>query len=107
MNVMYEAGRQANCQKCELCGRSTVLTRHHLIPRTRHRNKRTQKRFARDEMQTRILWVCRSCHNHIHETFSEKELADTYHRKDLLLSHPAIQKFVNWIATKPTGFNTH
>ena len=93
-----------NLQSCELCGREIQLTSHHLIPRTRHRNKRTQKRFRRDDMQTRILWVCRSCHNHIHNTFSEKELADAYYSKELLLAHPAIKKFIGWIAARPAGF---
>lgn len=26
--------------RCQLCGRAEVLTRHHLIPKTRHRNRR-------------------------------------------------------------------
>lgn len=89
---------------CELCGRATPVTRHHLIPRTRHRNKRMRRSFSREEMQQRVLWVCRSCHNHIHDTFSEKELADTYCEKERLLNHPNIKRFVGWIKTKPVGF---
>ena len=59
---------------CELCGRHSQLTRHHLIPRTRHRNKRVQKTFRREEMQNRLLWVCRSCHGHIHKCLVKKSL---------------------------------
>ena len=89
---------------CELCGRHTQFTRHHLIPHTRHRNKRVQKTFLRKEMQNRLLWVCRSCHGHIHKCISEKALADRCHSKERLLSHREIQKFVTWIAGKPDDF---
>lgn len=55
-------------------------------------------------MHNRLLWVCRSCHNHIHQCISEKALADSYHTKERLLEHPAIQKFVTWSAGKPDHF---
>ena len=80
------------------------LTQHHLIPRTRHRNKRVQKQFSRAEMLTRILWVCRPCHSHIHTVLSEKELAVTYNNRAALLQHPDIQRFVEWIRKRPGGF---
>ena len=104
MNVLADFIEQEKERPCELCGRITQLTRHHLIPRTRHRNKRTQKRFSRQEMQTRLLWVCRSCHHHIHRCISEKELANNYNNKERLLTHPDIQKFVAWIARRPNTF---
>lgn len=104
MTVIGDIFAARQQRPCELCGRETQLTRHHLIPRTRHRNKRIQKKFQREEMLHRLLWVCRSCHNQIHACISEKDLADTYHNKERLLSHPAIQKFVDWIANKPAGF---
>ncbi len=93
---------------CELCGRANLnLTQHHLIPRTRHRNKRIQKQFSRAEMLTRILWVCRPCHSHIHTVFSEKELAYQYNSRAALLQHPDIQRFVEWLGKRPAGFKPH
>jgi predicted RNA-binding protein len=90
---------------CELCGRSMInLTQHHLIPRTRHRNKRVQKQFSRNDMLTRILWVCRPCHSHIHTVLSEKELAMHFNTRTALLQHPDILRFVEWIRKRPTGF---
>jgi len=90
---------------CELCGRRmAALTRHHLIPRTRHRNRRNKKRFDRAEVKTRILWVCRPCHSHIHHTFTEKELERHYNTGEALRGHPEIQRFARWIADKPEGF---
>ncbi len=89
---------------CALCGRTDVrLTRHHLIPRTRHRNKRIRRRFSREELVTRILWVCRPCHSQIHALIPEKELAEHYHTREALLGHPGIRRFVDWIRDRPAG----
>ncbi len=91
---------------CELCGRIVPeLTRHHLIPRTHHGNRRVRKLFSRDEMQRKILNVCRPCHSHIHQTIDEKQLAVHFHTRSRLLSHPDIERFVKWIASKPTTFH--
>ena len=100
-------GDRAGEGSCELCGRNGVeLTRHHLIPRMRHRNRTTQKKFSRDEMQGNLLLVCRACHNHIHDVLTEKELANSYHSREALLEHEDIRRFVQWIAAKPAGFKT-
>lgn len=90
---------------CQLCGRGLVLlTRHHLIPRARHRKKRNRRLFDREEVRTRILWICRPCHDHIHQILSEKEMEARYHSREALLDHPAVDRFVTWISHKPAGF---
>ena len=90
---------------CELCGRvMAALTRHHLIPRTRHGKKRNQRLFSREDVRTRILWICRPCHDHLHEVLSEKEMEADYRTREALLEHPAIRRFVAWIGGKPEGF---
>lgn len=90
---------------CQLCGRHGVeLTRHHLIPRTRHRNKQVRKRFERRALLEQILLVCRPCHKQIHALFSEKELATRYNQRDALLADPDMARFVAWIRTKPGTF---
>lgn len=81
------------------------LTRHHLIPRTRHRNKRNKRDFSRSEVKNRILWVCRPCHSHIHRVFGEKELEREYNTREALLGHPEIRRFTDWIAKRPPGFS--
>lgn len=89
---------------CELCSRTVArLTRHHLIPRTRHKNKRNKKAFDRDEVRTRILMVCGPCQKQIHALFTEKELERTYNTREALLAHPEVSRFVTWLATKPDG----
>lgn len=91
--------------RCELCGRGmALLTRHHLIPRARHRKKRNHRLFGREEVRTRILWICRPCHDHIHDVLSEKEMESGYSTREALLEHPAIRRFVAWIGSKPEGF---
>lgn len=90
---------------CELCCRHGVeLTRHHLIPRTRHSNKKARRTFARAEMHNRILLVCRACHKQIHALFTEKELTERYHDRHALLAHQDMARFVHWIRSKPPGF---
>jgi hypothetical protein len=98
-------GAIAGSGRCELCQRDGVLlTRHHLIPRMQHRRRSTQRRFDRQEMRERLLYVCRPCHNHIHTLFSEKQLASEYNSVEALLTNKALQEFVDWIAKKPPGF---
>jgi len=90
--------------RCELCGRQVaIVTKHHLIPRTRHKNKRNKKNFDRDEIHSRVLWLCSPCHKNVHAVLTEKELENTYNTVELLAEHPEISKFTDWIKTKPDG----
>jgi hypothetical protein len=87
---------------CELCERAvSELTRHHLIPRTRHKSKKNKKLFDRSEVKHRILWICRACHDNIHAVLTEKELERSYNTFEQLAAHPEIRKFTDWIRTKP------
>lgn len=91
-------------QPCALCGRSgPTLTKHHLIPRAMHDRRWARRRFGREEMRSRVLWVCKPCHRHIHATLSEKQLAHEYNTRQALLGHPEVRRFVRWIADKPPG----
>ncbi|HYG78308.1 MAG TPA: hypothetical protein VEK08_25120 [Planctomycetota bacterium] len=89
---------------CELCGRRVQsVTKHHLIPRTRHKNKRNKKNFDREEIHSRVLWLCSPCHKNVHAVLTEKELENQYNTLELLAAHPEIAKFTAWISTKPDG----
>lgn len=89
---------------CELCGRAVRrLTKHHLIPKTRHKNKKNKRHFSRREVHHRVLWLCAPCHHNIHVVFSEKELEYDYNDREKLLAHPEIQKFTAWICRQPDG----
>lgn len=89
---------------CELCQRQAVaLTRHHLIPQSRHNKARTQREFSRAEMKTEIALLCRPCHSQVHRVFSNQQLADDYHTVERLLTHDDIVKFINWVKKRPAG----
>lgn len=88
---------------CAICERDEMLTKHHLIPRTRHKNRKNKRDFDRTIVK-RTVGICRMCHSQIHAVLSEKELEREWNSVEKLLTHPEIAKFAVWIAPKPTGF---
>src|ERR1051326_1168751 len=65
IDARYKYSKMHETRSCQLCGRRvSMLTRHHLIPRTRHANKRNKREFERKEVKRRIAWLCRACHDH-------------------------------------------
>jgi hypothetical protein len=94
--------------RCELCGREvSQLTLHHLIPKTRHRNRRVRRDIERDDLRTAVAYLCRGCHNFIHANFSEKTLERKFRTLEALASHPGVARFVAWIRTKPNDFHPY
>jgi 5-methylcytosine-specific restriction endonuclease McrA len=88
---------------CALCGREERLTRHHLIPRTRHHNKRNKQDFDREAVKETV-GLCRPCHSQVHALLSEKELEREWNTIEKIREHPDVVRFVEWIAGKPAGF---
>ena len=92
--------------KCVLCEREVnEVGRHHLIPRTRHKNKRNKREFDRTEVK-KTAPICWPCHKQIHAIFTEKELERGYNTIELIRVHPEMEKFIKWIKKKPAGFRT-
>lgn len=92
-------------KQCELCARAVPdLTRHHLIPRRLHRKPAFRRQFSREEMITRVCWVCRPCHNAIHHARSEQQLGLYYNTREALLAMEEVHEFVTWLKDKPAGF---
>jgi hypothetical protein len=82
---------------CEMCGRAvTVLTQHHVIPRTEHKRKKKREGLTQKFLNT-VIWICAPCHKNIHAVLSERELADEYNTLEKLRRFPAIQKFTAWV----------
>src|SRR5438105_267720 len=103
--MTYELTESSEPTHCALCHRLvSELTKHHLIPRTRHKNKKNKKDFDREEVKSRLAWLCRPCHKNVHALFSEKTLEREFPTLESLAAHPEIQKFTEWIANKPDGF---
>ena len=91
----------SDAPRCALCDRAgTTLTRHHLVPRARHRQKRTRKMHDRDARHETVD-ICRPCHSNLHAHLTEKQLADSYHTLEALREHPDVERFSKWIANKP------
>ena len=89
-------------ERCELCRREVPeLTRHHLVPRMRHRKRSALKRFDLDQMRSRVAMLCRPCHKQVHVLFSERDLERAYYTLDLLRAHPDMGRFLDWIRDKP------
>jgi len=83
--------------KCPLCNREEILTFHHLIPKTLHKNKWFKKNFTKQEMNTGIL-ICRKCHNGIHDLYDEKKLGKELNSFDKIYHDPAIKKHCAWVS---------
>ena len=78
---------------CPLCEREIPPSQsddHHLVPRLKGGKETTA--------------MHRVCHRQIHALFSEAELAKKYNTVEALLAVPEVQKFVNWVKTKPIDF---
>ncbi len=90
--------------RCALCRRvGLTLTRHHLIPRKRHRQASCRKRFSHDERTGRIALVCRPCHSTVHAQLTEKQLEQDYCTVQALADHPGIARFVSWVRKQKSG----
>lgn len=82
---------------CELCGRDKPLTFHHLIPKAVHGKRRYQKRHTKTELRSRGLYICRLCHNGIHDLIPERELADNFATREALLDHEGLARHIAWV----------
>jgi hypothetical protein len=89
--------------RCAICLREERLTRHHLIPRTRHPTNWNKREFDRAAVR-KVVGICRPCHSQIHQLLSEKQLEREFNTVEKLRAHPAIAKFVAWIRERPAGF---
>jgi hypothetical protein len=88
---------------CAICARAETLTKHHLIPRTRHPNKKNKRDFDRRAVK-QTVGICRMCHSQIHRLLTEKQLEREWNSVEKLRTHPELMKFAHWIAEKPRGF---
>jgi len=83
---------------CPLCLRpipaNAQQSLHHLIPR------------LRGGKGGPVVLLHQICHNEIHATLSEGELARDYNSIDALRAHPRIARFAAWVGKRPDGFHS-
>lgn len=83
--------------KCETCGCEAELTKHHLVPQARVKNR---YRDLKDD-PSNVIMVCRPCHDAIHAAYDETTLRNLYSTKESLLAAPEFAKFVAWRRKHP------
>lgn len=83
---------EKNLGQCPLCSRAMVLgpsvDEHHFIPKSKGGK-------AEDK-----AYIHRVCHNMLHRTFSENELARIYNTPEKCLENETVQNFVKWVSKK-------
>ena len=78
---------------CPICDRvipDSQKDAHHLVPKSKG-GKATE-------------YLHRICHKQIHALFNETELATKLNHAAILREHTEMQKFIQWVRTKPNSF---
>ena len=88
--------RPVDGSSCELCAVPHRLTFHHLIPRKNHHKTWFRDTFGIVEMRARGAWLCRGCHDFIHEHFDEPTLGRRLNTIETLKAEPEIAKHLTW-----------
>lgn len=75
---------------CPICERPNYFpSDHHMVPKSRG-GKTTET-------------ICEDCHKAIHAHFTNKELEETYHTPEALLSHEGFAKQIKFLSKQDPG----
>ncbi len=83
---------------CPLCERpipaAARQSQHHLVPK------------LKGGKGGPTVLLHQICHNEIHATLTETELAREYNSIAALQAHPRLAKFIQWISKRPPEFHS-
>ena len=83
---------------CPLCGRPIPpharQSLHHLVPK------------LRGGKGGPTVLLHQICHNEIHATLTETELARDYATIEALKAHPRLARFLAWVAKRPSDYHS-
>ena len=83
---------------CPLClrpiPREARQSLHHLVPK------------LRGGKGGPVVRLHQICHNEIHATLTEAELARDYNSVAALRAHPRLARFIAWVGKRPPGFHS-
>ncbi|KAF7290389.1 hypothetical protein HMN09_01296900 [Mycena chlorophos] len=88
--------------ECELCERRVPLTYHHLIPKSTH-VKAVRRGWHAESGLNAVAWLCRPCHNAVHQLAPNEELAQRYYTMELLLEREEIQRWGRYASKQRWG----
>ncbi|MFC4698718.1 hypothetical protein ACFO4O_00905 [Glaciecola siphonariae] len=80
-----------------LCNRVLHLTFHHLIPKKMHRRTFFKKHYKKSELAQGID-ICRQCHDGIHKTYTEMELAKHLNTFEAIKDDEKLSSYFAWVA---------
>lgn len=80
---------------CVTCARYTALTKHHLIPKKRHKKR---KKMVDSHNLDAIIMICRKCHDGIHDLYNERTLAEHLNTLEKLCSDEALKRHFSWVS---------
>jgi predicted ATP-dependent serine protease len=86
--------------KCATCHRITALTKHHLIPKKKHKRK---KRSTIDLRFEEVVYICRKCHDGIHDFYDENTLAEELNTLEKLQTDTRLEKHFKWVSKCKKG----
>mmetsp|Transcript_3014 Transcript_3014/g.7025 ORF Transcript_3014/g.7025 Transcript_3014/m.7025 type:complete len:210 (-) Transcript_3014:652-1281(-) len=93
--IGLDKARAMRAEFCSLC--ATIegeMTFHHLIPRATHGKRWCLVRFTREERSSGVC-LCRDCHDQVHKTIDERDLAMEYNTIESLQQHPHLRSYVD------------